>query len=220
MEGVVLIKAGIITVDPALSSQLKRDLEQSGFISVTNGHGNGGQVDVVLLDCRDSQHVVERIENLKDDAPVLAIVKEKPDLPVEIFTEFTDVLFYPYTEEELYFRLSLAAYKSERAEQDEIFEWGGFRINYTNYEVSVDGNKLDLTYKEYELLKHMASAPGRVFTRSQLLKSVWGYDYIEGARTVDVHIRRLRSKLGSKYANLIETVRHVGYRFKPVSSNK
>lgn len=207
-------------MDPALSSQLKRDIERSGFISVTNGNDNGGQVDVVLLDCRDSQHVVERIENLKDDAPVLAIVKEKPDLPVEIFTEFTDVLFYPYTEEELYFRLSLATYKSERVEQDDIFEWDGFRINYTNYEVSVDGIKLDLTYKEYELLKHMASAPGRVFTRSQLLKSVWGYDYIEGARTVDVHIRRLRSKLGSKYANLIETVRHVGYRFKPVSSGK
>lgn len=174
----------------------------------------------MILDCRDSAHVIERLEDLKNNAPVLAIVGERPDLPVEIFTEFIDVLFYPYVIGELHFRLSLASFKNERSEQDEIFEWGGFRINYTNYEVSIDDNKLDLTYKEYELLKHMTCAPGRVFTRSQLLKSVWGYDYIEGARTVDVHIRRLRSKLGSKYANLIETVRHVGYRFKPVSSHR
>ncbi len=111
-------------------------------------------------------------------------------------------------------RIMLATQRNRQGKIDNIFRWGSFRIDFTNYEVSIDGVRLDLTYKEYELLKHLASAPGRVFTRSQLLKSIWGYDYIEGARTVDVHIRRLRSKLGTKYAPLVETVRHVGYRFR------
>src|SRR5438128_1534070 len=75
------------------------------------------------------------------------------------------------------------------------------------------GRPLDLTYMEYELLKFLASHPGKVFTRETLLSRVWGYDYYGGARTVDVHIRRLRAKLGEEHANLISTVRSVGYRF-------
>ena len=77
------------------------------------------------------------------------------------------------------------------------------------------GRLLDLTYKEFELLKYLAQHPGRVFTRSQLLQEVWGYDYFGGTRTVDVHVRRLRAKLGTDYEVLIGTVRNVGYRFVP-----
>ena len=77
------------------------------------------------------------------------------------------------------------------------------------------GRILDLTYKEFELLKYLAQHPGRVFTRSQLLQEVWGYDYFGGTRTVDVHVRRLRAKLGTDYEVLIGTVRNVGYRFVP-----
>ena len=75
------------------------------------------------------------------------------------------------------------------------------------------GRALDLTYKEFELLKFLAQHPGRVFSRAQLLQEVWGYDYFGGTRTVDVHVRRLRAKLGEEHANLIQTVRSVGYRF-------
>ena len=75
------------------------------------------------------------------------------------------------------------------------------------------GRTLDLTYKEFELLRHLAANPGRVFTRAQLLQEVWGYDYFGGTRTVDVHVRRLRAKLGVEYDQLIGTVRNVGYRF-------
>ncbi|MEI6365231.1 MAG: winged helix-turn-helix domain-containing protein, partial [Actinomycetes bacterium] len=71
----------------------------------------------------------------------------------------------------------------------------------------------DLTFKEFELLKHLAQHPGRVFTRAQLLQEVWGYDYFGGTRTVDVHVRRLRAKLGTENESLIGTVRNVGYRF-------
>ncbi|MED5361175.1 MAG: winged helix-turn-helix domain-containing protein, partial [Actinomycetota bacterium] len=77
---------------------------------------------------------------------------------------------------------------------------------------SVDSRPLDLTFMEYELLRFLATSPGRVFTREVLLSRVWGYEYYGGARTVDVHIRRLRAKLGEEYASLIQTVRSVGYR--------
>jgi len=80
------------------------------------------------------------------------------------------------------------------------------------------GRSLDLTFKEFELLKFLAQHPGRVFTRAQLLQEVWGYDYFGGTRTVDVHVRRLRAKLGAENEELIGTVRNVGYRFVPVKS--
>jgi DNA-binding response OmpR family regulator len=81
------------------------------------------------------------------------------------------------------------------------------------------GHALDLTFKEFELLKFLAQHPGRVFTRSQLLQEVWGYDYFGGTRTVDVHVRRLRAKLGAEHEALIGTVRNVGYRFVPVKGD-
>ena len=95
---------------------------------------------------------------------------------------------------------------------------GDLVIDETTYSARVDGRLLDLTYKEFELIKHLAQHPGRVFTRAQLLQEVWGYDYFGGTRTVDVHVRRLRAKLGSEHEVLIGTVRNVGYRFVPESS--
>ena len=90
---------------------------------------------------------------------------------------------------------------------------GALELNADRYEVSLEGEPLELTYKEFELFKFLATHPGRVFSRDQLLNEVWGYNFIGGTRTVDVHIRRLRAKLGPKYASLIDTVRNVGYRF-------
>ena len=89
----------------------------------------------------------------------------------------------------------------------------GLAMNLETYQASIAGRRLDLTYMEYRLLSFLASHPGKVFTREALLNRVWGYDYYGGARTVDVHIRRLRAKLGEEHAGLIQTVRSVGYRF-------
>jgi DNA-binding response OmpR family regulator len=86
-------------------------------------------------------------------------------------------------------------------------------IDEDSYTAKVKGRTLDLTFKEFELLKYLAQHPGRVFSRSQLLQEIWGYDYFGGTRTVDVHIRRLRSKLGPEFESIIDTVRNVGYRF-------
>ena len=92
---------------------------------------------------------------------------------------------------------------------------GALVIDEATYSVRLRGRLLDLTYKEFELLKYLAQHPGRVFTRAQLLQEVWGYDYYGGTRTVDVHVRRLRAKLGPEHEVLIGTVRNVGYRFVP-----
>lgn len=92
---------------------------------------------------------------------------------------------------------------------------GDLTIDEAGYSSKIRGRALDLTFKEFELLRFLAQHPGRVFTRPQLLQEVWGYDYFGGTRTVDVHVRRLRAKLGPEYESLIGTVRNVGYRFVP-----
>ena len=91
-------------------------------------------------------------------------------------------------------------------------------IDEDSYTAKIKGRTLDLTFKEFELLKYLAQHPGRVFSRSQLLQEIWGYDYFGGTRTVDVHIRRLRSKLGPEFEAIIGTVRNVGYRFNASNS--
>ncbi|CAB4555988.1 unannotated protein [freshwater metagenome] len=102
---------------------------------------------------------------------------------------------------------------TESGLRPELVEHSGLVLNLETYQATFNGNVLDLTFMEYELLKFLAQNPGKVFTREMLLSRVWGYEYYGGARTVDVHIRRLRAKLGEEHANLIQTVRSVGYRF-------
>ena len=97
--------------------------------------------------------------------------------------------------------------------QHEVLEYGPLILNLETYQASLDGKPVDLTFMEYELLKFLAKNPGKVFTRETLLTRVWRYEYYGGARTVDVHVRRLRVKLGEEHGNLISTVRSVGYRF-------
>lgn len=92
---------------------------------------------------------------------------------------------------------------------------GDLSIDPETYQVRLRGRPLDLTYKEFELLRYLAQRPARVFSRSQLLQEVWGYDYFGGTRTVDVHVRRLRAKLGAEHESLIATVRNVGYKLEP-----
>lgn len=98
-------------------------------------------------------------------------------------------------------------------EGPDVIRRGPLSLNTATYQATLGGRNLDLTYMEYELLKLLASHPGRVFTREAILARVWRYDYFGGLRTVDVHVRRLRAKLGQDHAGLIETVRGVGYRF-------
>ncbi|RKQ37213.1 DNA-binding response regulator [Kocuria tytonis] len=111
-------------------------------------------------------------------------------------------------------RLAVAGPRPTAGQADEnVIRAGAVSIDENSYTVKLSGRALNLTFKEFELLRFLAQHVGRVFTRSQLLSEVWGYDYYGGTRTVDVHIRRLRAKLGSDHEHLITTVRNVGYSF-------
>ena len=126
---------------------------------------------------------------------------------------YDDFCLTPFQPRELEARLAHLFWERGRGSRAELIEYGELVLNVATYQGSIAARPLDLTYMEYELLKFLASHPGKVFTRETLLSRVWGYDYFGGARTVDVHVRRLRAKLGEEHAGLIQTVRSVGYRF-------
>lgn len=126
---------------------------------------------------------------------------------------FDDFVVYPAHPAELETRLKNLLWRANGIVSAELVEYGSLVLNLSTYQASVSGRPLDMTYMEYELLKHFATHPGRVLTREELLRQVWGYEYYGGARTVDVHVRRLRAKLGDEHAALIQTVRSVGYIF-------
>jgi DNA-binding response OmpR family regulator len=126
-----------------------------------------------------------------------------------------EILTMPYPTGELGARLALLRHRVTE-DQAGVLRQGPLALNPLSYQVSLDGRALDLTYMEYELVKLLIGHPGRVYTREEILAQVWGYDYYGGMRTVDVHVRRVRAKLGQDHAWLIETVRGVGYRLARV----
>ena len=132
------------------------------------------------------------------------------ELRDDLYDDFCLTPFHPV---EVEARLRHLLFQGFTQVKTETVEYSGLALNVETYQASIEGRPLDLTYMEYELLKFLAQNPGKVFTREILLSRVWGYEYYGGARTVDVHVRRLRAKLGEEQANLIQTVRSVGYRF-------
>jgi DNA-binding response OmpR family regulator len=128
----------------------------------------------------------------------------------ELFDDFCLTPFHPAELEARLRHLLSADIDVHRAE---LVVYGALTLNLETYQAAIAGRPLDMTFMEHELLKFLAQNPGKVFTREMLLSRVWGYEYYGGARTVDVHVRRLRAKLGEEHANLIHTVRSVGYRF-------
>lgn len=124
------------------------------------------------------------------------------------------ILVEPFSDAEVAMRVRHLLWQSRMDETPELLSIGELTLDTAKYEVTVAGKPLNLALKEYELLRFLATHPGRVFTREMLLTHVWGDDYYGGARTVDVHIRRLRLKLGPRHEGLIATVRNVGYRFE------
>jgi len=147
--------------------------------------------------------------------PVVAVLQVVGFEGINAAREEIEVCFLPCTSEEILLRLSIAMSKTAPTEVANMIIHGDLVIDCDRYEVVLKGRKVDLTYKEYELLKYLASNPGRVFSRESLLRSVWEYDYFGGTRTVDVHIRRLRSKIDDMSNHFIETQWNVGYRFRP-----
>ena len=146
--------------------------------------------------------------------PLLLLVTQGQLPELELREDlFDDFCLAPLQPRELEARIAHLFWRTGQGTRPELVEYGTLVLNLETYQAAVAGRPLDLTYMEYELLKFLATHPGKVFTRETLLSRVWGYEYYGGARTVDVHIRRLRAKLGEEHANLISTVRSVGYRF-------
>jgi DNA-binding response OmpR family regulator len=147
--------------------------------------------------------------------PIIVVVDENGASRFRFEVGADDFLLTNASMAEISARLALLSRRTGRSDQEAVIKVGDLTVNPDNYQVYVHGRPLDLTYKEFELLKFLAQRPGRVCDRDLLLREVWGYDYYGGTRTVDVHIRRLRAKLGAEHETLIETIRNVGYRLVP-----
>ena len=170
-------------------------------------------VDSDFFDSSDSiQFFLSKIRKKVQEMPVLLVltVSNVANLQVDWF--FNDFLLYPFRKGELAARLNRLMTESGLVE--DVIIIGNLKINLNEYTVYLNNQKMDLTYKEFELLRLLVQNRGDVFSRKELLNRIWGVDYIGGTRTVDVHVRRLRGKLGDDFNSIIETVRNVGYRCK------
>jgi len=173
--------------------------------------------DLVILDCRHdlmgAKSVVRILTAAGWSKPLMLVVNESVLAAVNAEWGLQDFVLEGASLAEVDARIRILL-DAKRAAASVVNHGTGLVINLDSYTAKMAGQTLDLTFKEFELLRHLNENPGRVFTREQLLSEVWGYDYFGGTRTVDVHIRRLRSKLG-EHESLIGTVRNVGYRLDP-----
>lgn len=173
--------------------------------------------DVILLDARvdlvAAKSLCRVLNTTGLEAPLILVVTEGGMAAVAADWGVADVILTTAGPAETEARLRLAIGRSQAAASEPSrVQTSGLTIDEDSYSAKLHGKPLDLTYKEFQLLYFLAMHPSRVFTREQLLSEVWGYDYFGGTRTVDVHVRRLRAKLG-EFEQLIGTVRNVGYRF-------
>jgi DNA-binding response OmpR family regulator len=179
--------------------------------------------DVVLMDARrelaHARNTCQLLRTTGLDCPLFVIVTEGGLAAINADWGVDDVILNTAGPAEVEARIRLATGRriiTAAGEAPDEIRAGELAIDEATYSARLRGRALDLTFKEFELLKFLAQHPGRVFTRAHLLQEVWGYDYFGGTRTVDVHVRRLRAKLGPEHEALIGTVRNVGYRFVPV----
>jgi DNA-binding response OmpR family regulator len=197
------------------ASALLLDLKTEHLSVASVGDVLALQPQAVLVDAAENPgqgHAVLRaLHELGPQTPVV-LVLERRDLERFRWDEVADELLFPGAPEaEIRLRLAMLRRRSGSTE-DATVRLGPLALDVDAYRVTLLGRPLDLTYKEFELLRFLAERPGRVFTRPALMREVWGYDFYGGTRTVDVHVRRLRAKLGPEHEGLIETVRGVGYR--------
>ena len=169
-------------------------------------------VDLTSLDLGDARSIVDRCKKLR--LPVLAVVHKDSTAEFDPTLNPDEVVFHPVHEGELLARVKQAIYRVNGPSGTQILKVGELSIDLERYDVTVAGRRVELTYKEFKLLVLLASNPGRVYSRESLLSQVWEYDFLGGTRTVDVHVRRLRSKIEAPGRSFIETIYLVGYRFK------
>jgi len=223
-----LHKVLIIAKEVAEIRELHSGLSRMGFAcSVANNGSNFPDelikqaCDVLLVDIEGSsspaqtEPMLEQLRELRitRKLPAIALVSSERLSRLDSNLAIDDFVVKPWNLVEVATRAKRVIKQSNNTQGSDLIKCGDLLIDIAKCEVSIDGRLLALTFKEYELLKFLAKNKGKVFTREALLNEVWGYDYYGGDRTVDVHIRRLRSKLGDYTNNYIQTVRNIGYKF-------
>ena len=197
-------------------------LEADGFQVTRRSPGEpdpSAEFDLVVLEMAAvAEDAVAReiLENAQsgDGMPVIAFVRLDQLSQFDPAKGIDDFIVDGAPAPEVCARVAQILWKRHKVDARSILKLGDLAMDLQNYTVHVSGRRVDLTYKEYELLRFLATNKDRVFSRETLLSKVWGYDFYGGARTVDVHIRRLRSKIEDRHNTFIETVRNVGYRFR------
>jgi DNA-binding response OmpR family regulator len=223
-----LHRAFIIAEDVGEIRELHSGLARMGLACsvINNGSNFSGRLmrqacDILFIHIDGStssaqtQSTLEQLRELRQKRrlPVIALVSSEGIGCIDSDLEIDDFVVRPWDLTELATRVKRIIKWASNVESEALIKCGDLVIDIAKYEVSVGGKLLALTFKEYELLKFLAKNRGRVFTREALLNEVWGYDYYGGDRTVDVHIRRLRSKIEDADHTFIETVRNIGYKF-------
>ncbi len=228
-----MLDAWILATDHELAGETASAVAELGFTprrAVSNGTGRPQARDggaqrlpgvVIVVAARDEPvpaHVCARLgedDGLAAVPLVLAVDEQHLHARSEVSIAH-ELIVRPFTALELGTRIERArAQQGVAADADEVVRAGTLEVNLATYQVTIGERPVDFTYMEYQLLKFLITHPRRVFSREALLSAVWGYDYYGGARTVDVHVRRLRAKLGQEHAERVKTVRGVGYRFEP-----
>ncbi len=205
-------------------SPFQRTLEEDGYEVVLRAPGETAESDnyspdVILLDLAAGAEDTEVKRILQEaqtgiGAAVIAVIDTERPPGFDPALGLDDFLATTASPGELTLRLRQALWRRTGVDARNVLRCGDLEMDLANYTVHIAGQPVDLTYKEYELLRFLATNPDRVFNRETLLNKVWGYDFYGGSRTVDVHIRRLRSKIEDRHHTFIETVRNVGYRFR------
>ena len=214
----------IIANESEQSKKLRVALVQSGFDCLVVPHNNeaieqiaGQYPGVMLLDMDEAtfdSEAWEMAQRIRQERqlPLIALVsREKLN---DLDSSIDDFVVKPWKPDEVTVRIKRILKQKEGIDGEDIIKCGDLIIDLDKYEVSLNGKPIMLTFREYQLLKFLASNKGKVFTREALLNKVWGWDYYGGDRTVDVHIRRLRSKIEDPTHTFIETVRNIGYRLR------
>jgi len=210
---------------------LQFNLETEGYQILTASNGNDAvqlaqthSPDLIILDImlpgKDGWQVIKELKNhpQMQNIPVIFLTAKDSEIDETVGLELgaVDYVVKPIRIRSLSARVKAAFSKAPAAGQDRnrVLRFGDVKINTEQYSVEVDGRPVKFTKKEFNILLYLAQRPGRVISRDTLLNEIWGYDVVVIDRTIDVHIRKIREKLGDKHAHLIETLKGVGYRFK------
>ncbi|SFL88856.1 response regulator [Pelosinus propionicus] len=225
----------VVDDEPSIIELLEFNLQKAGYhvLKAENGHEalqlvRANKPDLIILDLMipgiDGIEVCRRLKGQQETAgiPIIMLTarNEEVDKIVGLELGADDYMTKPFSPRELMARIKAVLRRSHKdsAQHDGELVIGKLRLNFSSYTAYLDQEKLELTPKEYELLKLFITNVGRAYTREQLLEKVWGYEYFGDTRTVDVHVRHLRAKMAAepKVAEAIETVRGVGYRFSEI----